>query len=206
MIEQTELFPTIVYSTHLSYFINDWDEVIDYIKDTLINEETWKDNKVIEQTYSSDLHKDNKYKVLVDFFNDSLDKIKEIREHDTEKFKVVSMWANKTSKNGFHRPHYHPNSYYSGVFYLSEGSPTYFKDSNIFRTASLLNVSSNEPKENAYFGQPGGLLIFPSWLYHGTHDNGTDCRMTISFNSLPSGKTNYNTDEYIFSRLNIESF
>jgi len=204
MIEKTELFPTIVYSSHLKYFTDDYLNIIENCKRSLLYGEKWKDNTVIHQTYSSNLHKDKTYKVIVDFFDESLKQIKETCEYDTEKFKITLMWANKTSKQGFHRIHYHPNSYFSGVFYLSSGAPTVFKDPNIFRAASLLNVASNEPKENAYYTEPGSLLIFPSWLYHGTHDNDTDSRMTISFNTLPSGETNYGSEEHLFSRMNID--
>jgi len=205
MIEQTSLFPTIVFNTHLNYFTEDYLNVIEDCKNNLNSNEKWKDGKVIYQTYDNELHKNSRYKVLVNFFHNTLDEIKKLYEYDTERFEINLMWANKTNKGGYHRIHYHPNSYFSGVFYLSPGAPTIFQDPNIFKISSALNVFSNEPREQGYVGNPGSLLIFPSWLYHGTNNNDVDSRMTISFNTLPSGKTNYNINDHLYSRMNIKS-
>jgi uncharacterized protein (TIGR02466 family) len=206
MIEETHLFPTSVFNTHLKYFTPDYLKVIEKCVEYLNTKEKWKDNTVIQQTYNSDLHKENQCQILTDFFHKSLNEIKTRFKYDTESFEINLMWANKTGKNGYHSVHYHPNSYFSGVFYLSSGAPTYFKDPNIFKIASALNVKSDEDVEKSFLGNPGSLLIFPSWLYHGTSVNDSDERMTISFNSFPCGKTNYNSDQHLFSRMNIKSF
>lgn len=205
MIEQTPLFPTIVFSTHLKYFTDDYLSVIEEYKNILKFKEHWKDNKIIQQTYDSEMHKNQTYKILVDFFQNTLDEIKKLYQYDTERFEINSMWANLTNRGGHHTVHYHPNSYFSGIFYVSPGAPTIFKDPNILKITSALNVFSEEIREQSFNGQSGSLLIFPSWLYHGTVENDVDSRMTISFNSLPSGKTNYNTKNHLYSRMNIKS-
>jgi len=204
MIEETRLFPTKVFNTHLKYFTPDYEKVILKCMDDLNTKEKWKNNDILYQTYDSDLHKKYEYKILVDFFHKALDEIKKHFEYDTEKFTVNLMWANKTYKDGHHNTHYHPNSFYSGIFYLSSGSPTYFIDPNILKVSSALSVKSKEENETSFIGEPGVLLIFPSWLYHGTFSNNTEERMTISFNSLPTGKTNYKREEHLFSRMNIQ--
>lgn len=206
MMEETNIFPTKVFNTNLKHFTSDYEEVILKVKDSLNNNEMWKDNKIIHQTYDSELHKNGEYKILVDFFHKSLCQIQNRFEYDTENFQINLMWANKTYNGGMHTPHFHPNSFFSGIFYISSGSPTYFKDPNILKVSSAITVDSNQETENSFLGKPGDLLIFPSWLYHGTYTNNVDERITISFNSLPSGKTNYNTEKNIFSRMNIKSF
>lgn len=205
-IEERNLFPTTIFETHLKHFSSDYMSVIEKCKSDLNTKEEWKDNIVIKQTHDNYLHKKPEYQVLVDFFHTSLNQIKNRYDYDTESFEINLMWANKTHKEGYHNSHYHPNSYFSGVFYLSSGSPTCFKDPNILRVSSALIVRSKEISEVSYQGRPGSLLIFPSWLYHGTSANDTDERMSISFNSLPSGKTNYSSDKFLFSSLNIKSF
>ena len=72
MMEETNIFPTKVFNTNLKHFTSDYEEVILKVKDSLNNNEMWKDNKIIHQTYDSELHKNGEYKILVDFFHKSL--------------------------------------------------------------------------------------------------------------------------------------
>ena len=107
-----------------------------------------------------------------------------------------NMWANINPPGGYNMPHVHPNSHFSGVYYIK--AP---KNSG--------NIVFNEPKTGAHMvmprrkeGQPpshlwrevrvdpleGRILIFPSWLWHSVQPNkSNDIRISVSFNFLQKG-------------------
>ena len=107
---------------------------------------------------------------------------------------ITCMWANVSSKLNRHNMHMHPNSFFSGVLYLNAPKncgnigfkdPRYgsellafdFEDDSIFqhRTIEIEPVT-------------GRLIMFPSWLYHGTRQGEFDPpeeRVSLSFNVMP---------------------
>lgn len=112
---------------------------------------------------------------------------------DFSLFKMSCMWAN-IHDNGFsHQKHVHPNSNFSGVVYLdipkgSNGGYTVFEDP---RPAAAMWYTtfnkSNGISDRNYWIKPitGTMLIFPSWVEHGTqpyyNDSGQN-RVSLSFN------------------------
>lgn len=111
-----------------------------------------------------------------------------IKEH----FEMSCMWANVHKNGGRHVIHQHPNSFLSGVIYIdvpendsgklmfvdprpakSMFQPTFTKDSPI--SDRVINVNP----------RTGLLVLFPSWLEHGTDYvklNDNQYRICISFN------------------------
>ena len=109
---------------------------------------------------------------------------------------IGNMWANINPPGGYNMPHVHPNSHFSGVYYIK--AP---KDSG--------NIVFNEPKTGAHMimprrkeGKPpshlwkevhvdpleGRIIIFPSWLWHSVQPNkSNDIRISVSFNFLQRG-------------------
>jgi uncharacterized protein (TIGR02466 family) len=107
---------------------------------------------------------------------------------------MTCMWANVSKPANRHALHPHANSYYSGVFYLATPgipgnigfkdprvgsemiSPDY-TDGSIFKFRTI----EFEPKK-------GRLIMFPSWLHHGTRSGDFDenlDRIALSFNIMP---------------------
>lgn len=111
------------------------------------------------------------------------------------KLNITSSWVAFTGDNQAHHIHSHPNSFLSGVFYLSTDN-----DSIIFRNphASLLNtwdIYSEKPITN-FIAQTWELpvedmtlLIFPSWLEHEVNFRPPkeSLRISLAFNTFPSG-------------------
>ena len=107
---------------------------------------------------------------------------------------ISCMWANISKSKNRHALHLHANSYFSGVLYLdAPSSPGNigFKDP---RAASEMLSFDYKPgsmfKERTIEVEPktGRLLIFPSWLHHGTRSGNFDDnenRISLSFNVLP---------------------
>jgi uncharacterized protein (TIGR02466 family) len=121
-----------------------------------------------------------------------LDELGVIRDSE----KMTCMWANISKSKNRHAVHMHPNSFLSGVLYLNTpGTPGNigFKDPRPGAEILAFNYKEDsvfkyrtrevEPKE-------GLLILFPSWLQHGTtRGNFEDLedRISLSFNILPTG-------------------
>jgi uncharacterized protein (TIGR02466 family) len=107
---------------------------------------------------------------------------------------MTCMWANVSKPKNRHALHPHANSYYSGVLYLeTPGTPGNigFKDP---RPSS--EMLSPDYIENSMFKlrtieiepRKGRLVMFPSWLHHGTRPGNFDeslDRIALSFNIMP---------------------
>ena len=110
-------------------------------------------------------------------------------------FKVCMSWGNVSGPDsgGCHQAHRHPFSYLSGIYYLTEGSPTVFQDPLTPRTMNQLEIISGT-YENAVAIEPtvGQLLIWPSWMIHwSVPHHGPEPRAVIAWNALPDGGINF---------------
>lgn len=145
-------------------------------------------------SYQIPLHRDQKLAELFDWFHVCLEQIKTTQKYDCDQFTISSSWYNKSLKNeGMHQTfHKHTNSFFSGIYYLSEGAPTVFEDPVTPRTMTQLEVLRKDysPFERT-MAVPGSLIIFPSYVFHHSppHVENFD-RHVISFNVLPTGKIN----------------
>ena len=104
------------------------------------------------------------------------------------------MWANVSKSKNRHALHLHANSYFSGVLYLdAPSSPGNigFKDPRVasemlsfdYKLGSMFKERTIEIEP-----KPGRMLMFPSWLSHGTKPgnfNDSENRISLSFNVLP---------------------
>jgi len=107
-----------------------------------------------------------------------------------------NMWANINPPGGMNRPHLHPNSHFSGVYYIKAPQ----------NSGKLV---FNEPRPGAHMVMPtrkqgkppshlwrevhidpleGRIVIFPSWLWHCVEPNESDdIRISVSFNFIQKG-------------------
>lgn len=103
------------------------------------------------------------------------------------------MWANIHNKYSKHHYHQHANSYISGVLFLDipeckAPGEFVFVDPRNAKTMSYGDYKSgSEVANNTYCLMPktGALLLFPSWLPHGTNPFIPDSdskRYSLSFN------------------------
>jgi uncharacterized protein (TIGR02466 family) len=109
-------------------------------------------------------------------------------------FKIVMSWANKSSIGNGHHPHTHPNSWISGILYLTNSnSSTHFSKPTIWADMSTsdvllpMNFSHNFYQNRT---EKGKLILFPSSLLHcvNPHQLESD-RKTLSFDAVPWGIT-----------------
>ena len=114
---------------------------------------------------------------------------------DPEHVTMTSMWSNIHNSKSKHHVHMHPNSFLSGVIYLSTPDTHDNYPGNIFfvdpRYANRIQRADYKEStiynENSWVFKPkkGMMLLFPGWLEHGT-DAGKfsddQYRISLSFN------------------------
>ena len=110
--------------------------------------------------------------------------------------KIGNMWANINYKGGYNRPHIHPNSLFSGVYYVQTEPDCGKLVCNDPRPGIQTNMPSRVK------GQPpkhlwrechldpveGRIIIFPFYLWHNVEPNlSNDIRISVSFNFIQHG-------------------
>jgi uncharacterized protein (TIGR02466 family) len=104
---------------------------------------------------------------------------------------TAEAWANVARAGHYAKPHVHPNSNVSGVYYVDAGDAS-SDDRNsgvielmdprqrpgMFETAGTVAIDGYR-----VVPQTGMLLLFPAWLYHYVHPyRGTRPRVSVAFN------------------------
>lgn len=99
-------------------------------------------------------------------------------------FVITDSWAHVTKKNGYHKPHYHNNSTWSGIFYLTDntgGANNWYLPYYMERKPGLEFADdkvTSLPKK-------GNLLLFPSCILHDAEPTVSDEeRIVIAFNAI----------------------
>jgi uncharacterized protein (TIGR02466 family) len=104
----------------------------------------------------------------------------------------VSAWATICRAGAYHAPHSHPDSAWSGVYYVNAGTDS--PDQLLSGVLEFLDPRAGVEAVTAPgdpYGEPfrvrpqsGLLVIFPSWLYHWVHPYaGQTPRIAVSFNA-----------------------
>ncbi len=110
-----------------------------------------------------------------------------------------NMWANVSPRHGFNRHHIHPNTLWSGVYYVQappEAGRILFRDlrpqAQILTPRYVRGEARRRELWNEVYFQPieGRLVLFPSWLPHEVEPNLTELdgpageRISVSFNFI----------------------
>lgn len=101
------------------------------------------------------------------------------------KIMMTDSWIN-IQKNETQYSHIHPHHQLSGVYYhtIKEnmGGVT-FQNPNPHMSFMQFPEGPLSPNSITLQPEEGTLILFPSWLHHGTHSNATDDeRISLSFN------------------------
>jgi uncharacterized protein (TIGR02466 family) len=102
---------------------------------------------------------------------------------------LASCWIIVNGKFASGAVHCHPNAFFSGVYYISAAEncgDIFFQDPRHAALMGACPVTEHAPwtvRQISYRPAPGGMLIFPSWLYHGVEPNLSEApRVSLSFN------------------------
>jgi uncharacterized protein (TIGR02466 family) len=189
-MEILNLFPT-----ELFVFQNDTIDNESLVKRTQqLDEIEIKKSTTLSMLY--DLRHVQEFDPLFAWFKQCLEEVRVKMEYDCEGFEITNSWFNVAlgGYEMFQNYHRHSMSFYSAVYYLTEGSATVFEDPVLHRTQAQIEVLRHNYKpfyESAAI--PGKLVIFPSWMYHRSLPHiGANDRYIISFNTMPVGKINHN--------------
>jgi tetratricopeptide (TPR) repeat protein len=106
-------------------------------------------------------------------------------------FRYAGSWSSRLRDCGFHINHIHPSGWISSCYYV--GVPDAVKDETtrqgwIKFGEPYFDVPLDNPIRRAVQPVPGRLVLFPSYMWHGTipfHD--VQARTTVAFDVVPAG-------------------
>ena len=175
------------------------------IKHPTLNQELERDilawsnkDKGITRTNIQGWHSDTnmnelpEYAKLVDMLYSAQRTIYDQEYYESEPF-LGNMWANINPPGGSNRAHIHPNSLWSGVYYVKAPQNSGQLKIEDPRSVALMTRPKQKdvPKpdrllrEHHYEPKTGRLIMFPSWLNHCVDpNNSNDIRISVSFNFM----------------------
>ena len=115
------------------------------------------------------------------------------KENLSRKPVLGNMWANVNYPKCFNRPHIHPNSLFSGVYWIktpqnSGNLMLYDPRPGVQMTMPNRKKGKLPPefwREIHYEPKAGRCIMFPSWLWHEVKSNESNqTRISVSFNFL----------------------
>ena len=144
---------------------------------------------------TTDMHEKPEYAKLVDMLYASQKTVYDQEHLDSEPV-LGNMWANINPPGGMNRAHQHPNSLWSGVYYIK--APKNSGHLKIDDPRSVACMSRPRQKEGEkparlyretnYKPITGRLIMFPAWLMHCVDpNNSNEMRISVSFNFLQKG-------------------
>ena len=141
---------------------------------------------------TTNLHKLPEYKKLVDMLYACQKTIYEQEYYESEPV-LGNMWANINPPGGMNRAHQHPNSLWSGVYYIKAPKNSgHLKIDDPRSSAAMCRPRQKDGekpprlfRETHYEPIAGRCIMFPSWLMHCVDPNeSNDIRISVSFNFM----------------------
>jgi len=132
------------------------------------------------------------YKRLIDLLFEAQRTIYQQEHLDSEPY-LGNMWANINPPGAMNRAHMHPNSLWSGVYYVKAlPNSGHLKVEDPRSIAAMSRPRQKEGptpsrlwRETHFDPKPGRLIMFPAWLIHCVDpNNSNDIRISISFNFM----------------------
>jgi uncharacterized protein (TIGR02466 family) len=108
------------------------------------------------------------------------------------RMQLGNLWININNKSSFNRPHRHPESTVSGVYYVSvpkDSGNIVFNHPAVVQSyhinaSTLKNTNSINASTWHLTPESGLLIMFPSWLEHYVEPSNSDeDRISIAFNA-----------------------
>jgi len=143
----------------------------------------------------TNMHELPQFKPLVDeLFKMTIEVFKQ--EHLDREPVIGNMWANINYPGGYNKPHIHPNSLFSGVYYIkaepNSGKLICNDPRPGIQTVMPVRKPGQPPKhlwrEVHLDPKVNRILMFPAWLWHSVEPNqSNDIRISVSFNFIQDG-------------------
>ena len=185
-------FPTMIYIKDFP----DSEKLNKYLEPKIIQ---WsQQDKGVSKTNAggwhseTDMNKREEYNPLTkELFNMQEEIFK--KERLSQQPALGNMWANVNYPKCFNRPHIHPNSLFSGVYYVT--APQNSGNFMIYDPRPGVQMTMPNRKDQKlppelwrevhYEPKAGRCIMFQSWLWHEVKPNeSNDIRISVSFNFL----------------------
>ena len=144
---------------------------------------------------TTNMHERPEFKKLVNMLYDCQKTVYEQEYYENEPV-LGNMWANINPPGGSNRAHQHPNSLWSGVYWIKTPKNCgQLKIDDPRSVACMTRPRQKDTKkpdrlwrETHYEPIAGRCIMFPSWLMHCVDPNeSNDIRISVSFNFLQKG-------------------
>jgi uncharacterized protein (TIGR02466 family) len=120
------------------------------------------------------------------------------------KFYITQSWLNAATFGGGSKNHTHPNSIFSGVFYIKSSDEDKIMFTNPCpQMSSTFQHADFNPFNSMSWWVPatqGSLLLFPSYLPHGVPEIFSENRVSLAFNTFwhgEAGRTDFREILYL---------
>jgi len=112
-----------------------------------------------------------------------------LRRRNTGDYRIAGAWSVRLQPHGYHRDHFHPEGWLSSAFYVeTPDAALETPEREGWIRFGQPPFATQPPSPAAHFvkPKPGRLVLFPSYMWHGTVPFTTDeHRMTIAFDAVP---------------------
>jgi uncharacterized protein (TIGR02466 family) len=112
-----------------------------------------------------------------------------LRGRNTGDYHIDGAWSVRLRPGGFHKDHFHPLGWLSSAFYVeTPDAALEGEDRQGWIRFGQPPFATQPPLAAEHFvkPKPGRLVLFPSYMWHGTVPFTTDeARMTIAFDAVP---------------------
>ena len=112
-----------------------------------------------------------------------------MRRRNTGACRIADMWSVRLRDRGHHVNHFHGHGWLSSACYIELPSRMGERDGDGWLTFGGCGVPTPTalPADYAVKPEPGLLVLFPSWMWHGTRPlRATGTRLTIAFDLVPA--------------------
>ncbi|MGH8171864.1 MAG: putative 2OG-Fe(II) oxygenase [Rhodanobacteraceae bacterium] len=114
-----------------------------------------------------------------------------LRRRATDAFEVNEIWSVRLRRGGFHSNHYHGKGWISSACYIEipEGACATGGSGWLRFGEPRMRTAPSLAPEYCVRPEPGLLVLFPSWMWHGTMPfNGRvdERRLTVAFDVVPA--------------------
>ena len=185
-------FPTIIYVKDLP----NANELNSYLEKHIV-EWSNQDKGVLKTNVKgwhsqTDMNHKKEYEPLIkELFQMQNEIIQE--EYLDIKPRLGNMWANINPPGGYNQSHLHPNSLFSGAYYIKASPNSGRLGLMDPRPGVQQCMPSRKPgkiprelwRETYYDPVPGRIIMFPAWMWHKVEPNQSkDIRISVSFNFI----------------------
>ena len=185
-------FPTILYAKDFQLDLNQMTQnIIKWSKEdkgiTKTNVDGWHSETNMHTKIEYKPLVDELFKMVYEVFNE---------EWLDGRVNIGNMWANINPPGGYNKPHVHPNSLFSGVYYVKtppNSGQLVCSDPRPGIQTCMPNRKKGEPPKHLWRDlhlQPkeNRAIVFPAWLWHSVQPNkSNENRISVSFNFLQDG-------------------